>query len=297
MLNFEASHTSVGSLTATFDDTFTFGQTHHDVDASNDTDTRKIETRAATLPSAPGIAGLQAVLLQAVLDQVDYGMAVVDTETHQLIFANAQALCALPTGDLHDLLDLSDQCSRGLRVAHGRLCTQDDDQADQLNTALAKTKTRVRSLLRLTGYAGQELTIAVMPLSGFDGADAGTTALTATLAASLTLPHSPPPNYALLVFAKQQLCDNTSVTLFARERGLTSAEGQVLAHVCKGLRPAQIATHQGVQVSTVRTQLRAIRQKTASDSMRQLVQKVSSLPPLARYMPSFMSGPQRSVTA
>ena len=53
--------------------------------------------------------------------------------------------------------------------------------------------------------------------------------------------------------------------------------------------PAQIATHQGVQVSTVRTQLRAIRHKTASDSMRELMQKVSTLPPLARYLPSFLS--------
>ena len=87
------------------------------------------------------------------------------------------------------------------------------------------------------------------------------------------------------------------MTLFARESGLTSAEGQVLAQVCKGLRPAQIATHQGVQVSTVRTQLRAIRHKTASDSMRELVRKVSSLPTVARYRPGFLGAQDAGLAA
>jgi DNA-binding CsgD family transcriptional regulator len=91
-------------------------------------------------------------------------------------------------------------------------------------------------------------------------------------------------SYALLVFAKQHLCDDSTMALFARERGLTNAEGQVLAQVCKGLRPAQIADHHGVQVSTVRTQLRSIRMKTCSDTIRELVQKVSVLPPMARHL-------------
>ncbi len=271
MLNFEVSNPSLSS------------QIHHYVDASDEIYApNAIVARNVAPVHVPGAASLQAGLLQAVLDQVDYGMAVVDTDTQQLIFANAHALCALAENLPRGVHDLN---ARGLRLTHGHLSVQDDDQADQLKAALTKTKSRMRGLLRLTDHAGQELTIAVMPLSGFDGIQTDTATLT------------PAPSYALLVFAKQQLCDTTSVTLFARERGLTSAEGQVLAHVCKGLRPAQIATHQGVQVSTVRTQLRAIRQKTASDSMRQLVQKVSSLPPLARYMPSFLSNPQQSLAA
>ena len=241
-----------------------------------------------------GAAHLPLGLLQAVLNQVDYGLAVVDAKTHRLIFANAQAQSALHCD--------STQAS-GLCIKHGFLHARDAQHAESLSTALAKTATRVRGLLRLGG-SGSEQSVAVMPLAGF--------AMPTTAGRSRVHDDSdddeydyvnvknttaPPCHIALLVFAKQQMCDTTMVTLFARESGLTSAEGQVLAQVCKGLRPAQIATHQGVQVSTVRTQLRAIRQKTASDSMRQLVQKVSSLPPLARYMPSFMSGPQRSVTA
>lgn len=244
------------------------------------------EPAGHTATSPAGAAHLPLGLLQAVLNQVDYGLAVVDAQTHRLIFANAQAQSALHCD--------STQAS-GLCVKHGYLQARDTQHAESLSTALAKTATRVRGLLRLGGI-GAEQSVAVMPLAGF--------AMPA-MARHSCGPRDPDDEYdyvdakdttaqesnlALLVFAKQQLCDTTTVTLFARESGLTSAEGQVLAQVCKGLRPAQIATHQGVQVSTVRTQLRAIRHKTASDSMRELVRKVSSLPPVARYLPGFLGG-------
>ena len=206
---------------------------------------------------------LEASLLQAVLNQVDYGLAVVDVDTAQLVFANAHALAALeesggPTGGLH--------------VAQGKLCTRQPCNTAQLAQALARTKSGVRCLLNLA-EGGQEASVAVMPLP------------TAPQPAPATADSAALPHYALLAFAKQQLCDNTTIALFARERGLTGAEGQVLAQVCKGLRPQEIATQHGVQISTVRTQLRAIRHKTASDSVRELIEKVSVLPPLAWQLP------------
>ncbi len=256
--------------------------------------------------------GLNQSLLLAVLDQVDYGLAVINTETRQVVHANLHAQNALHPSNGH---------ATGLCLNHGVLSTRHADQADHLATALNRTKSRVRTLLRLTESAAsqaaanlaaaaaksyttqakaaamaaaqtsanQGLSIAVVPLAGA-GIDADDPI--ATLHDSTPAP-STSPCYALLVFAKQQLCDTTTVTLFARERGLTGAEGQVLEQVCKGLRPAQIATRHGVQISTVRTQLRAIRQKTASDSVRELVEKVSVLPPLARNLPNLWgSNPQ-----
>ena len=264
--------------------------------------------------------GLNQSLLLAVLDQVDYGLAVINTETRQVVHANLHAQNALHPSNSH---------ATGLCLNHGVLTTRHADQADHLATALNRTKSRVRTLLRLTESAAsqaaanlaaaankssttlaktaamaaamaaaqtrasQGLSIAVVPLAG-PGIDADDPI--ATLHDSTPTPTPTPsasPSYALLVFAKQQLCDTTTVTLFARERGLTGAEGQVLEQVCKGLRPAQIATRHGVQISTVRTQLRAIRQKTASDSVRELVEKVSVLPPLARNLPNLWgSNPQ-----
>lgn len=199
---------------------------------------------------------LELGLLRAALNQVDYGLAVVAIDSRQVLFANAPAAAAL----------LPDGAQKsGLFVEHG--CLQPRRQADveALHLALQNTKVGQRGLLKFMGRAGTQgadCSVAVMPLSA--------------------------PGFALLAFSKLQMCDATTVTLFARERGLTSAEGQVLAQICKGMRPQQIATRHGVQVSTVRTQLRAIRHKTASDSVRELVEKVSVLPPLALHLPEFL---------
>jgi len=210
---------------------------------------RDANTAATTLVASATELGL----LHAVLNQVDYGLAVVDASTRQLLFAN---------GPAHAALHATSPQNTGLCLHEGRLCARLRAHEEPLQLALTRTRTGVRGLLNLT-EGSNEATVAVMPLL-----------------ASAT------PSYALVVFAKQQLCDTTTITLFARERGLTGAEGQVLAQVCKGLRPQEIATRHGVQVSTVRTQLRSIRQKTASDSVRELVEQVSVLPPLAWRMPS-----------
>ena len=240
------------------------------------------------------LTGMELGLLHAVLNQVDYGLAVVNADTRQLVYANAPAL---------DALHSDSTLKTGLCVADGLVCTRQRAHAAQLALALARTKAWLRGLLRLTddsvgkpgdaggsggagsGDANRDSTVAVMPLFEPTPTEATGHApdSTPTQAAVST------PSYALLVFPKQQLCDTTTITLFARERGLTGTEGQVLALVCKGLRPSQIATNHGVQVCTVRSQLRSIRQKTASDSVRELVEKVSVLPPMARHLPQMFA--------
>ena len=209
-------------------------------------------------------------LLRAVLDQVDYGLAVVHVDTRYLVFANAQAWRALAEDNAQP---------HGLRLHQGYLCTRQRSHLAQLTHALARVRSSLRGLLNLTS-GGSQSTVAVMPVCG--------------LAASDTHPSNgsamPSHQHALLLFAKQQLCDATSITLFANERGLTRAESQVLAQVCCGLRPTEIAARQGVQLCTVRSQLSSIRQKTASSSVRALVEKVSVLPPLARQLSHVLSG-------
>ncbi len=207
-----------------------------------------------TAHPAPGVneGALELSLMRAALNQVDYGLAVIAVDSQQVLFTNGPAQAALQPDS---------PIKNGLFVQAGQLRPRRQSDADQLHLALQRTKVGQRGLLQFKGREGAqgtECSVAVMPLSA--------------------------PGYALLAFSKQQLCDTTTVTLFARERGLTSAEGQVLAQICKGLRPQQIATHHGVQVSTVRTQLRAIRQKTACDSVRDLVEKVSVLPPVSMHL-------------
>ena len=84
----------------------------------------------------------------------------------------------------------------------------------------------------------------------------------------------------LLLLGKRQVCEQLSVQAFARSHGLTPAETRVLGGLCRGERPDDLAELLGVQISTIRTQIGSIRQKTGTDSIRALVRKVSVLPPL-----------------
>ncbi len=190
-------------------------------------------------------------LMQCVLEQMDYGLALVHMATRQIRFANRLA---------HDGLNNPGNLRSGLCMLDGRLTTLLRTDTLQLDHALLRAQTGVRALISL---GGDDCTtsVALVPLNA---------------------PGAAP--YALLVFAKQQLCDSSTMALFARERGLTSAESNVLASVCSGMRPTQIASHHGVQISTVRSQLRSIRLKTRCDTIRQLVETVSILPPMARHM-------------
>lgn len=234
---------------------------------------------AATRPSITHTFDLSELrLLRQTLNLVDYGMVVVDADSGTVQFANAQGQAALqaPGG-----AEASLRPGHGLRMLHGRVIAYRPSDTEQLRRALERTKSGLRDFLCL-GDGGQAAAVAVLPLGGQPSA--------AQAHAHPALGSAIPESYALLVFAKQHLCDDSTMALFARERGLTSAEGQVLAQVCKGLRPAQIASNHGVRISTVRTQLRSIRMKTCSETIRDLVQKVSVLPPMARQMPGQLLG-------
>lgn len=217
-------------------------------------------------------------LLRLALNQMDYGLVVIDSETALVQFANALGHAALlecpdGTGALGR--------GSGLRLLHGRVMAQRPSDNDTFRRTLNRARTGLRGFLCM-GEGTQSSAVAVLPLIGQRSA--------VDMLAPGTLGSAVPPTYALLVFAKQHLCDDSTMALFARERGLTSAEGQVLAQVCKGLRPAQIASNHGVRISTVRTQLRSIRMKTCSETIRELVQKVSVLPPMARQLTRQVSG-------
>lgn len=222
--------------------------------------------------ASPSIDTSDHQLLRLALNQLDYGLVIVDAETALVQFANALGQASLLDGMDGPTL-IPHGC--GLRLLHGRVMAQRPSDNATLRRTLDRASSGLRGFLCLGG-AAQSSAIAVLPLiAQHPSADSASGGLLGSAVA---------PSYALLVFAKQQLCDDSTMALFARERGLTNAEGQVLAQVCKGLRPAQIALNHGVRISTVRTQLRSIRMKTCCETIRDLVQKMSVLPPMARQL-------------
>jgi DNA-binding CsgD family transcriptional regulator len=68
---------------------------------------------------------------------------------------------------------------------------------------------------------------------------------------------------------------------FARNHGLTHTEEQVLVFLCRCLSTPEIAIQMKVAVSTVRSHVRSLCAKTASSGVRELVNRVAILPPVA----------------
>jgi DNA-binding CsgD family transcriptional regulator len=184
--------------------------------------------------------------LALMLDEIDYGMLLLADESN-VLHANHVARSELD--DSHPLQLLGSQ----LRVRHpGDLAP--------LRAAVADAAKRGLRRLVTLGEGDQRITLAVVPLAQTVAHEAG--------------PHT------LLVFGKRRMCPALSAHWFARSHGLTPAETRVLSALCEGHAPCVIAQTQGVALSTVRSQIGAIRNKTGAESIRALVRQVAVLPPL-----------------
>lgn len=199
-----------------------------------------------------------AAWLVRMLDEIDYGMLLVDAQS-QLSYLNHAARLEL---DGEHPLQACDSLLRTQRV---------QDQLP-LQEALAAAQRGLRRLVTL-GEGTQRVCVSVVPLR--PGTAEG----------------SP---VTLLVLGKRQMCEQLSVQGFARSVSLTPAETRVLERLCGGVRPSEIAQQAGVKVSTVRTQIGSIRAKTGAASIRELVRQVAVLPPLVGALRLGLAGGARA---
>ncbi len=146
----------------------------------------------------------------------------------------------------------------GSRQNRLQACTV--DSARVLHEALSKVADGKRSLIDLVAQQGPALTLAVLPLK--------------------TEPGNRLPNAALL-FARASVCESLMLCFFARSHGLTATEEHVLGILCQGFSAPQIAQQLEVAVSTVRSHVRSLCAKTRSSGVRELVNRVAVLPPVA----------------
>ena len=190
--------------------------------------------------------------LARMLDEMDHGMLLV-TPQGVLRHANQPAR-----------QELARRVSLRLGADEQVLAAQGHQQA-LFSTALADAQRGRRCLLTL-GDQADALPVALVPL----GNDSHETEAK-----------------VLLVLGKRQSCETLTVDFFARAQGLTGAEAKVLQALCDGQRPKEAARQFGVAVSTIRTQISSIRTKTQTASIRDLVGRVASLPPITLAMKAF----------
>lgn len=181
-------------------------------------------------------------ILMRVLDEIDYGVALVDANAN-LRYANQLAL--------REML-----VAGPLRLGSGRVHATTSAAQHLLAAAIADAMRGRRKLFTASDACGS-LPVAVVPMHG--GAD---------------------EVLALLVLGRRSAADSLTVDFYARSNGLTSAEAQVLQRMCVGLKPKEVAKEQGVAISTVRSHICSIRTKTQTGSIGELLNRISVLPPI-----------------
>ncbi len=182
--------------------------------------------------------GLQAGMLANVLDEIDHGLLLVDL-TGRIVHANYPARRELAAG-------------RALATAGGMLTAPSGESQSRLRQALKDAAHDCRSIVELA-HADEPLSLAFIPM--------GT-----------------PVDTVLVMCNRRRGVESLTVQMFARARRLTKSEQNVLSQLCAGHGAEEIAALQGIQLSTVRTHIKNVRQKTGSTSIREIVQRVSRMP-------------------
>lgn len=199
----------------------------------------------SSLSQDAGRQSLGADALSLLIDVLGHGVLVVG-ERGQIIHANRVARTEL---NRH----------RVLAKVGGEVHAVTPADSRTLQDALGKAGAGKRSLINMSAD-GLSLTLAVVPLK-LD-ADVWETRIA-------------------LLFARPEVGESGMFGFFARSHGLTQTEEQVLAILCRGLSTPEIAVQMKVAVSTVRSHVRSLCAKTGSSGVRELVNRVAVLPPVA----------------
>ena len=196
------------------------------------------------------------LFLMRMLDEIDYGMVLLDIKG-AIWHANHLARAELGRGLI-------------LHAEEGRLCTRVPGKQSALQTAIQRAGQGTRSMidLRLTGADQPGTSLALVPM-GHPAEAIGS-----------ALP-------VLVITSRHVLCEQISLHFFAQSFGLTGAEKSVLSGLAQGQEVQEIADKKNLAVSTVRTQVKQLRVKTHSNSIRELLGKVSTLPPVVSSIKAF----------
>lgn len=199
---------------------------------------------AAPMDSTGVRAGIGRPHLMRVFDEIDYGMLIIDPQGG-ILHANHLARHELAKGCIVKSIG---NCLLGSRTQF----------TEQIQDAIESSFRGQRKLVMMQ-VDDRELSLAFTPLSHPLEADAPS---------------------VLVLMSRQSTCDNLAVRMFSRSLNLSRSEESVLVHLCRGLPIGEIARLHGVAESTVRSQIKTLRVKAHVPSIRHLLQRVNSLPPV-----------------
>lgn len=180
-------------------------------------------------------------LIGWVLDSLDQGVLLVDWDS-KVLLANRRAVDHVTHSDV-------------MALSGGRLraCRVDDDR--RLADAVAVVSRRAQCRLLRLGSPDDPLFLALSAMARPGGS-----------------------RLVLCLLGRTSVGNPLTLQWYAQCCGLTAAESLVLKKLCAGLEAADIAALHGVALSTVRTQLAAIRAKTGRKTIRSVQQTLACLP-------------------
>ena len=189
-------------------------------------------------------SSLSEAHLLRVFDEIDYGMLLVDGRG-RILHANHLARHELAQRQI-------------LRACSGSLVGSTTEHSERIQQALDAALRGQRRLV-LMREGEHDISMAFTPLSHPLEDDSPT---------------------VLVLLSRQSACDNLAVRMFARTIGLSPSEEAVLMGLCRGLEIPEIASEHGVAQSTIRSQIKTLREKAGSPSIRRLLQRINTLPPV-----------------
>jgi DNA-binding CsgD family transcriptional regulator len=184
-------------------------------------------------------------LLALLVDELAHGVLVVSAQG-RILHTNQAARRELDRAAV-------------LGAERGELKVLMPADAKAFQGAMGKAVAGRRSLIRLAAE-GVDFSLAVVPLQRQAGI---------------------PCDRIALMLSRVGVSESGVFGAFARNHGLTHTEEQVLVLLCRCLSTPEIAIQMKVAVSTVRSHVRSLCAKTASSGVRELVNRVAILPPIA----------------
>lgn len=91
--------------------------------------------------------------------------------------------------------------------------------------------------------------------------------------------HTPMPT-AMVMLGRSSVCSKMGVELLASHHALSFAECRTLRALLGNASPQEIATMQGVTVTTVRTQIRSLRKKLGVHDTDAILRRAAAVPPV-----------------
>lgn len=193
-------------------------------------------------------AGVLHRLMAVLLDEIDHGMLVV-TAAGRVLHMNHAASARV--AGVHPL-----------RVDNGQLTARTADTREQLAAALTcAANVHRRSLLHLW-QDGVDHPVSVMPLPSVEEVETSA------------------PRMVLIKLGRHELAGMLAMGAFARAHGLSQREQEMLAALCEGAKPGEIAAQLGLSLPTVRSHIHNLRRKTGATSVTDLLRQVARLPPM-----------------